>query len=249
MSRLSYPVWCKSWVDPKLLTPEKLAAMREQAEGVDKANLEGFALVTAAYAAYVNAARDFGTPVRTVKRLGSTYVSTPVPPGGCTTRLDSLIREYEAHVKAEESARAAKEDAARRRAEAGASALRLGRMLQRYGLGDLTWPELLDELCSRSKYLDLAVAGLRTRTNWSDGFWLVEDALSRFRASPGLGRTADEERLDDEIAADISSCLESEDGDGRVFRDTIWNYEELFKLVCDEQLVADAKECLAEVEG
>lgn len=71
-----------------------------------------------------------------------------------------------------------------------------------------------------NKYLVLAIAMKETRLNWSEGFYRVEDALKTFQI---------ESEQDQAIYADISGCLHEEDG--RVFRDTTWNYDRLFELV------------------
>jgi hypothetical protein len=38
------------------------------------------------------------------------------------------------------------------------------------------------------------------------------------------------------------------DVDGRVFRDTRWNYDKLFELVNDQQLLADARLCMEHIK-
>lgn len=104
-----------------------------------------------------------------------------------------------------------------------------------------TWDEALLSLSQRNKYLDLAVAGRQTRGDWSEGFYRVQAAFDRFKI---------ESDQDKDIAADLLGCLRSgDDGDrdGRIFRDTTWNYEALFALVGDKQLVADVRTCMENV--
>lgn len=112
----------------------------------------------------------------------------------------------------------------------------------RHGMPDETdWPDALGLLCKKCKYLDLAVAGLQTRGDWSDGFYRVEAALKRFTI---------ESDQDKDIAADLTGCLrrgEDGDRDGRIFRDTEWSYDKLWTLVTDGQLLHDARTCLENV--
>lgn len=109
----------------------------------------------------------------------------------------------------------------------------LAEIIIRYGLPrESDWCDVLDALRSKDQRIDLAIAGMETRGDWSEGFYRVESALGRFRIN------TDEDK---EIAADICGCLASADGgvDGRVFRDTHWSYDALLKSVTDQQLVAD----------
>lgn len=81
--------------------------------------------------------------------------------------------------------------------------------------------DMINEVRSKDKYLDLAVVMEETRNDWSDGFDGVESALGRFNAdSP----------VDQLIYDDISACLECEDRDGRIFRDTEYNYSVLYGM-------------------
>jgi hypothetical protein len=93
-------------------------------------------------------------------------------------------------------------------------------------------PEVLEDLRKRDQYLDLAIAGMATRGDWSERYYRVQDAFNRFKIN---------DDRDKEIAADIMGCLggESDFRDGRVFRDTNWNYDKLLTLV-PEQLRTDA---------
>lgn len=147
-----------------------------------------------------------------------------------------LIAEAKKKVEEEKAAREREAEAALARRKADIS---LAGIIVRYQLPDGTdWPEALEALRKRDKYLDLAVAGLQTRGDWSDGFYRVEDALSRFKI---------ESDRDKDIAADLCGCLRARDdgeNDGRVFRDTKWSYDKLFEIVEDKQLVADARLCL-----
>jgi virulence-associated protein VapD len=99
------------------------------------------------------------------------------------------------------------------------------------------WHDLLYVLCKKDKYLKLAVAMYRTRCDWSDGFYRVEDALGDFDVK---------NPQDGEICDCVSSCLSS-DSDGRVFRDCEWNYDVLFSLVENKELLQDTRLCLENI--
>jgi len=93
---------------------------------------------------------------------------------------------------------------------------------------------ILDMLCEKSKYLNLATAMEKVRYNWQDGYRPVRYALREFEI---------ETDQDQEIYDDVSACFEAFD-DGRIFRDTEWNYSRLYELV-DSELVQDAKTLMA----
>ena len=83
-------------------------------------------------------------------------------------------------------------------------------------------------LLDKCKYLNLAVAMVDTRGDWSDGFYRVENAIQDFVV---------ETDLDQKIVDDVSSYLDGEH-DGRVFRDCEYNYDVLSTLI-DEDLKQD----------
>lgn len=104
------------------------------------------------------------------------------------------------------------------------------RLQVKYGLTeDSDWDEVLEALDKKDKYFMLARAMNDVRNDWSDGFGRVEWALSKFVV---------ETEEDKEIEADIQSCLDSEEDDGRIFRDTTYNYNVLYAKV-DEDLMRD----------
>jgi hypothetical protein len=152
------------------------------------------------------------------------------------TKAVAAAKEKAQQEKAEQE-RQAEAAKAKRRAD-----LVLASIIVRYQLPeDSDWPQVLEDLCKRDKYLDLAVAGRQTRGDWSEGFWRVENALKRFKI---------ESDQDKDIAANLCGCLASDDGDrdGRIFRDTTWSYGKLFALVADKQLVADAQAAMGHVQ-
>ena len=79
---------------------------------------------------------------------------------------------------------------------------------------------LQQEIRSRDKYLDLAIAGIQTRNDWNDGAYQVEDALSRFTV---------ESAEDKVIVAAWRGELE-DFTDGRQFRDCNPSYDEVIAM-------------------
>lgn len=111
--------------------------------------------------------------------------------------------------------------------------LELARIILRHGLKeDAEWRDVLETLRGRDKRLDLAIAMEDTRGDWSEGFHRVRYAIDRFKL---------ETDQDKEILADILPLLSGDEEDGRIFRDTTWGYNALYKLVEDQQLVTDAR--------
>jgi hypothetical protein len=156
-----------------------------------------------------------------------------------TSTYERLKKEYDAYaLRAEEEAKQA--DAKKANEAAALVAKRkadmeLAAILLRYQLPlESTWSEVLDALCEKDQRLDLAVAMQRTRGDWSEGPYRVKNALDRFQI---------ETTEDKDIANDVLSCLE-DFSDGRVFRDTNWNYGRLFASVKDEVLAADVQKAL-----
>lgn len=106
------------------------------------------------------------------------------------------------------------------------------RLSVKYGLPDtyIDRESILDALISMDKYIDLAIAMEDTRGDWSEGFYRVEDALGRFTV---------ETQEDDLIYGDISGCVAESDGDGRIFRDTDYNYSILYTIFANQELLSD----------
>lgn len=84
---------------------------------------------------------------------------------------------------------------------------------------------IYEQLLNKDKYIMLADAMEKTRGDWSDGFYRVEYAVEKFNI---------EDERDTEIITDIVLCLDGEDG--RVFRDTHWNYTKVYMLGNQELL-------------
>lgn len=161
-----------------------------------------------------------------------------------TTTYERLLHDYKAYAEqaereAAQIARQADIDKAalieRRKAD-----IELAAMLLRYSLPlDSAWSDVLEALCGRDQRLNLAVAMQQTRGDWSEGPYRVRDALASFQ----IVTTEDKD-----IANDVLSCLE-DFSDGRVFRDTEWNYTRLFASAADAQLSADIQTCCARSES
>ena len=68
-----------------------------------------------------------------------------------------------------------------------------------------------------NKYVELALSMAKTRSDWSQSFYRVKDALNNFKV---------ETELDQKIYDDIIDILNDEDiTDGRVFRDCDYSYD------------------------
>lgn len=160
-----------------------------------------------------------------------------------TSTYTTLRARYEQYAadgarEAEQAARDAEQVEERRKAERRAN-LELAEIILRYDLDrDAEWTDVLGALRKRDQRLDLAIAMQQTRGDWSEGYYRVSDALRRFTV------TTPE---DAEIQTDILSCF-NDDVDGRVFRDTAWNYTRLFASAADQQLAADIQKAAANAE-
>lgn len=107
----------------------------------------------------------------------------------------------------------------------------LARVVLRYELEDeSTWGDVLEALRGKDQRVDLALAMMATRNDWSEGPYRVSDALHRFTI------ITDEDK---EIANDVVACLH-DFFDGCVFRDTTWNYDRIMASIADRQLATDA---------
>lgn len=103
------------------------------------------------------------------------------------------------------------------------------RLQVKYNLDeDFEWSDVLDVLDKKDKYFMLARAMGAVRNDWNDGFGPVEWAISKFTV---------ETEEDKEIEACIQELLESEEQDGRIFRDCEFNYNFLFSKASEEILV------------
>lgn len=156
-----------------------------------------------------------------------------------TSTYERLKKDYDAYaMRAEEEAKQADAKKAREAealVEKRKADMELAAVLLRYELPlESSWSDVLDALCEKDQRLDLAVAMQCTRGDWSEGPYRVKNALDRFQI---------ETTEDKDIANDVLSCLDNFE-DGRVFRDTNWNYSRLFASAKDEVLSADVQKAL-----
>lgn len=152
-----------------------------------------------------------------------------------TSTYERLKRDYEAYAARADQEAAQKRTEIERKAEAEKQARRanveLARIVLRYELPeDSDWRDVLEALCGKDQRIDLALAMMDVRADWNEGAYPVRNAIDRFTIE------TDEDKA---IANDILSCLHDFE-DGRVFRDTTWNYDRLIASVTDQQLAQDA---------
>lgn len=96
-----------------------------------------------------------------------------------------------------------------------------------------TVDEIIDSLLSKDKYLRLAYFLELNRGDWNDGYDYAERGLNSFEVIT---------ETDKLIQEDIQKCINSgNDGfiDGRIFRDTEWNYGIIYELVDNQELIED----------
>ncbi|CAJ3096786.1 Uncharacterised protein [Burkholderia pseudomallei] len=152
-----------------------------------------------------------------------------------TSTYERLKRDYDAYAataaRETEQAELQRQRAAEAEREARKANIELARIVLRYELSDeSTWDDVLDVLRTKDQRVDLALAMMATRGDWSEGPYRVRDAIDRFTI------VTDEDK---EIANDVIACLH-DFCDGRVFRDTTWNYDRIMASVADQQLATDA---------
>lgn len=161
---------------------------------------------------------------------------------GSTIVYNGLLKRYteyhERALKEQLGIQADKEKADKEAEEKRKSDIELVKIILRYELPEMsTWEEVYDHLREKHSYIDLAFAMADTRADWSDGFYRVRAALDRFPIVNDL---------DQAIYNDVMSCMG--DDDGRVFRDTTWNYDQIMLRVEDRQLLADALTARTQME-
>lgn len=145
-------------------------------------------------------------------------------------QLDSLTKQINEFEKKRKQEDVQKERAKKKLEEKKRKERVVPVLIGKYGLDiDSEINDVLDEILNRDKYLCLAHYMLQNRNDWNDG----HDS-----ASYGLLRFSIETPKDEEIYDDIQECIDNWDNDGRVFRDTEWNYSKIFALASAE-LYAD----------
>lgn len=176
--------------------------------------------------------------------LGDIRRNLPITDGfeSSTSTYNSLKARYDAYAQQAEDEEQRTVEAAERERQAELERrradIRMAKIILRYDLPeDSTWSQVLSLLRKKDQRLDLAVAMRQTRGDWSEGYYRVSDALDRF-----VVHTTE----DAAIQTDILACF-NDDIDGRVFRDTEWNYDRLFQSAADPQLAEDILTALSEI--
>lgn len=167
------------------------------------------------------------TPMEWKSALSNAFPS----PSGTTDEVEAKwkrLSEQQAKIEKQREQEAAQKEAARladeRERQLTVAVIEAAKFL---GIDPITADaeSIIETLRERDKYLDLAVAMSATRGDWSDGFYRVEHALGRFEVV-----TEDDRKM----VADVSSCMAHDDG--RVFRDTEWNYDKIFQYANQESV-------------
>lgn len=152
------------------------------------------------------------------------------------SELKARYEQFAAEAEKEEKEAAAKAELEKARAiERQNADIRKALIIIRYELDaetHWTWFAILEFLRKRDQRLDLAVAMRMTRGDWSEGYWRVSDAMTRFKIR---------DDVDKDIIASVGSCFGDDFIDGRVFRDCAWNYDRLFAEAEDRQLSEDVQ--------
>lgn len=91
--------------------------------------------------------------------------------------------------------------------------------------------EVLHKIILLNKYLYLGHYLNKNRNDWNDGHRSADVGLRYFNFQLMIGD-------DSLISEDIQDCINNWDGDGRVFRDTKYNYSVLFSMV-EKELIND----------
>jgi molecular chaperone GrpE (heat shock protein) len=117
----------------------------------------------------------------------------------------------------------------------------VGGLLMKYGLPPSGVGELMEVILGKDKYLRLAHFMAKNRSDWNDGPSYAEAGLMNF--------TVDSQQ-DAEIHKDVLGHIQDWCGDGRIFRDCDWNYDRIFALVSDADLMKDYRAAMeADIDG
>lgn len=142
-------------------------------------------------------------------------------------RYTDFLEQGKRSFEFEASAKTRKEEADKKKR---LEDVELVKIILRYDFDPLsTWDSVYVLLRQKDHLLDLAIAMMNVRNNWSDG---PDEVIQALDFTP---RNTTEEEIKAEAA---SHCEDFEDG--RVFRDCNWNYGAILPLVKDQQLVKDA---------
>lgn len=154
--------------------------------------------------------------------------------GDGTYTLQTRRKEWEERrrnylAKRDETARQQRLSRERDEAERAAQ-IRLVDACRALGLDPMetTLDDAQEAILKRCKYLNLAVAGERTRGDWSEGCYRVENALGRFSI----------ESVTDKVIAEDWAAICEDFEDGRSFRDTTWNYDRIFSELANKDALS-----------
>jgi len=149
----------------------------------------------------------------------------------CERRYSEKIKAIAEYKRKREAAEAAKKAEEEKIENAKKEAKELAMYLVKYNL-DATdsWGSVLAVILEKNKYLRLAHYLRKNRGDWSDGPDYAETGMDSFTV---------ETETDKKIAAEISALVSDWDGDGRVFRDCEYNYDIIFGMVNDAELMKE----------
>lgn len=103
-------------------------------------------------------------------------------------------------------------------------------LIVKYGLDyNSSWETIRDTILNKDKYLYLAYYLNENRNDWNDGCDSARHGLSNFPVV-----TEDDQKIYDEI----QGLCDDWDGDGRCFRDCLYNYDYLYEIA-DKDLYND----------
>jgi hypothetical protein len=165
---------------------------------------------------------------------------------GATSSYERMLAQYQEFkaqaARAAEQAQRERAAAAEREKQARLANVEPAEIILRYGMDrESDWEDVLEALREKHQRVDLAVAMMNVRNDWSDGPDQVSHAIDRFNI---------ETTEDKDIANSVMSNLgDGWDGDGRCFRDCEWNYDRLLSSITDKQLVDDVTTAYARSTG
>lgn len=152
---------------------------------------------------------------------------------GKKAEADRNIKKWRADIEREEQQKQREKENKQKEAERLAL---LGSLSQKY-LNRISTDiyEIISSILEKNKYLHLAHYLNKNRGDWNDGYHYAEIGLSNFSQIPNKSTK------DKEIIKNISDVMENnlDFPDGRIFRDCEYNYDVLFNMVEDKDLMKD----------
>ena len=159
-----------------------------------------------------------------------TSLATQIPQGNPVAVFDAAyersmkyIAEWGRKLEEQNAQKLREQDASQKKAKLEQT---IGVMASKYGV-DLPADaySVMKAMLSKNKYLKLAHWLAKNRGNWTDGCDYARTGLDGFTVE-----TPD----DHAIVKELHGLCSDWDGDGRVFRDCVWNYERLFGIAAAE---------------